>query len=332
METQEAAGFRARLPGLAVAIAATMAAGYLSDHYNAPLTLMALLVGLALNFLSEDVRLAPGLAFASHTLLRWGIVLIGARVTLGQVLQLGPMALAAIATIVGLTITSAVILSRQLGRGSAFGILAGSSVAICGASAAMAVATMLGERRINQAQLTVVLVIVSAASSFAMFLYPIVAHVLRLDDAQAGFLMGAAIHDVAQSLGAGYSYSAVGGDIAAIVKLSRVALLAPVLALIAYFMPRLPGDSTRVIAVPLFVIGFFFVAAVNTASLIPQPLPRYAEGASAALLACAVAATGIRSPLSALLKSDPKPLLIVTATTLTTFVLALGAATIVIVF
>src|ERR1700741_4836719 len=78
------------VPGLAVAVLATLAAGYLSDHYGAPLTLMALLIGLLLNFLSADPRLGPGLAFASRTLLRLGIVLVGVRVTIGQVTDLGP--------------------------------------------------------------------------------------------------------------------------------------------------------------------------------------------------------------------------------------------------
>ena len=82
-------------PGLLVALAATAAAAYLSDHYGAPLTLMALLVGLSLNFLGTVNRLIVGLAFASRTLLRVGIVLVGVRVTASQIVSLGPWALAA---------------------------------------------------------------------------------------------------------------------------------------------------------------------------------------------------------------------------------------------
>lgn len=63
-------------PGLAVAILATLAAAYVSDHYGAPLTLMCLLFGLSMSFLAEDKRLEPGLVIASRTLLRWGIVLV----------------------------------------------------------------------------------------------------------------------------------------------------------------------------------------------------------------------------------------------------------------
>src|SRR3954471_22699904 len=112
------------LPGLLVAALASLASAYLAEHYGAPLTLMALLVGLALNFLSGDAKLLPGLAFASRTLLRIGIVLVGARVTLAQIMGLGWVALLAILAIVGVTMATGVLVSRRLGSGAAFGALA----------------------------------------------------------------------------------------------------------------------------------------------------------------------------------------------------------------
>jgi uncharacterized membrane protein YadS len=159
-------------PGLAVAGLATLAAAYVSDHYGAPLTLMCLLFGLSMNFLSVDSRLEPGLTIASRTLLRWGIVLVAARVTFGQIAQLGPQALVSIVVIVALTLGCGVIAARRMGFSPAFGALCGGAVAICGASAAMAFASLLGDKRIQQAQLTLVLVGISACSAVAMALYP----------------------------------------------------------------------------------------------------------------------------------------------------------------
>ena len=238
IEPSPRATWRGYLPGLLIVLLGTLAAGFLSDHYGAPLTLMALLLGLALNFLSADVRLTPGLAFASRSLLRWGIVLVGVRITFGQIWALGPAALLGVLAIVALTMGAGILAARRLGQGDAFGALAGGAVAICGASAAMALATVLGERRANQAQLTLVLVGISAMSATAMVLYPLLAHAAGFGDLKAGFMLGASIHDVAQALGAGYSYSAGAGQIAAIVKLTRVALLAPVLTIVALFLPR----------------------------------------------------------------------------------------------
>lgn len=318
-------GWRDYIPGLLVAIAGTLSAGFISDHYGAPLTLMALLIGLALNFLSADARLTPGLALASRSLLRWGIVLVGARVTLGQVMALGPAALAGVLVIVAAGIGTGILAARRLGFGTAFGTLAGGAVAICGASAAMALATTLGERRIGQAQLTLVLVGISAMSAGAMVLYPILAHALALSDLKAGFMLGASIHDVAQTLGAGYSYSEGAGQIAAIVKLTRVALLAPVLAIVALFLPD-EGRHARGPGLPWFVIGFFAFAAVNSLGVVPAIVATGAEKAAAAMLACAVTATAIRSPMRQLLETGPRPLLVIATATLVALVLSTGIA------
>ena len=329
IEASPKSDWRGYFPGLAIVAMGTLAAGFLSDHYGVPLTLMALLIGLALNFLSADVRLTPGLAFASRSLLRWGIVLVGVRITAMQIVQLGPVALLCVLGIVAATMGAGVLAARRLGQDTAFGVLAGGAVAICGASAAMALATTLGEKRTNQAHLTLVLVGISAMSASAMMLYPLVAHAFHMSDLKAGFLLGAAIHDVAQALGAGYSYSDGAGGIAAIVKLTRVALLAPVLAVVAMGLKRFGGGTDGAATgpgVPWFVVGFFVLAGVNSFGVIPAIVATGAEKMAAAMLAAAVTATAIRSPLSQLLEAGPKPLLIILAATLVAFGLALAAA------
>ena len=316
--------WRSYAPGLVVVVMGTLAAGFLSDHYGVPLTLMALLIGLALNFLSADARLTPGLAFASRSLLRWGIVLVGVRITFGQIVALGPVALLSVVAIVALTMAAGVFAARRFGFDTAFGLLAGGSVAICGASAAMALATTLGDKRTTQAQLTLVLVGISAMSASAMMLYPLVAHALHMSDLKAGFLLGAAIHDVAQSLGAGYSFSPQAGDIAAIVKLTRVALLAPVLALVAL---RLPREGTgKGPGVPWFVVGFFVLAGINSTGIVPVLIAHFMEAAAGWLLAAAVTATAIRSPLAQLLGAGARPAIVVGAATLAALLLSLATA------
>jgi uncharacterized integral membrane protein (TIGR00698 family) len=318
--------WRNYVPGLLVAVLASFASAYLAEHYGAPLTLMALLVGLALNFLSADARLLPGLAFASRTLLRVGIVLVGARVTLAQIVGLGWVALLAIIVIVAATMTSGVLLARKFGFGAAFGALAGGAVAICGASAAMALATVLGEKRVNQAQLALVLVGISAMSALAMVVYPILCHHLGFGDRQAGFVLGAAIHDVAQSLGAGYAFSPGAGQNAAIVKLTRVALLAPALAATGYFFPNEGQNKGSALRVPWFVIGFFLLSAINSTGIVPAPVGEGATTLATALLVCAVTATGIRSPMQTLLQAGPKPLLIILIASAVALVLSCASA------
>lgn len=317
--------WREFIPGLVIVGLGTLAAGFISDHYGAPLTLMALLLGLALNFLSSDGRLAAGLGFASRSLLRWGIVLVGARVTVTQIIGLGPVALLSVLAIVAATIGVGIIAARKFGFDTSFGILAGGSVAICGASAAMALATTLGSRRVSEAQLTLVLVGISAMSAAAMVLYPIAAHALSMSNLSAGFLLGASIHDVAQALGAGYAYSDAAGQIAAIVKLTRVALLAPVLAIIAFFLPG-QGSKAKGIALPWFIVGFFVLAGINSIGWIPAFAATGSAKIATALLAAAVTATAIKSPLPKLLEAGPRPLMVLAAATIAAFALALLVA------
>lgn len=314
------------VPGLAVTGLAALAAAWLSEHYGAPLMLMGLLIGLAFNFLSGDARLHAGLGFASRTLLRWGIVLVGLQITFGQIAELGIASFAAVAAIIALVIAAGALAARVLGLGAAFGMLAGGSVAICGASAALALSTVLGERRVNQAQLTLVLVAVSAASALAMSLYPLIATGLGLGDKAAGFLIGASIHDVAQALGAGYSISTEAGETAAIVKLTRVALLAPTLLVVAALLPRYHGDARAAIAIPWFVAAFLALAALNSLVALPQALGDGAGRATAALLLLAVVATGIRSPMNLLLEQGWRGSAPVIVATLVAFALALMGA------
>ncbi len=324
-------GWRGYRPGLTIVALGTLAAGFLSDHYGVPLTLMALLLGLALNFLSVDTRLTAGLVFASRSLLRWGIVLVGLRVTAGQIASLGPVALLGVAAIVALTMAAGIWAARRLGFDTAFGTLAGGSVAICGASAAMALVATLGERRVGEAQLTLVLVGISAMSATAMLIYPAIAHLLALSDLRAGFLFGASIHDVAQALGAGYAYSEGAGEVAAIVKLTRVALLAPVLAIVALFLPR-DGGAGPVAGpgMPWFVVGFFVLAGINSLGVVPALVSTVAGNVAAGLLAAAVTATAIRSPLSRLIEAGPRPLLVILIATLTALVMSLAVAILVV--
>lgn len=313
-------------PGLAVTLLATLAAAYVSDHYGAPLTLMCLLFGLALNFLSADPRLEAGLVFASRTLLRWGIVLVAARVTLVQIAHLGPVALAAVVGILAVTLATGVLAGRLLGFGAAFGALAGGAVAICGASAGLAFASLLGERRVSQAQLTLVLVGISAMSAVAMTLYPVLTQHLGFSATQAGFMLGASIHDVAQTVGAGYSLSPEAGETATIVKLARVALLAPAMMAVALFIPRDPGARIRGHILPWFVVGFFALAGINSLGVIPAVVADVSVQGSTWLLACAVTATGVRSQMQTLTQAGLRPLLAVVAATLAALALSVLAA------
>ncbi len=125
-------------PGIIVSVVIAIAAQFLADHYGAPAMLMALLLGIAFHFLSEDGRCVDGIEFTAKSVLRIGVALLGVRISAGIMIDLGFGLIALIIGAVILTILFGVLGAKVLGRGWRFGLLTGGAVAICRTSAVMA--------------------------------------------------------------------------------------------------------------------------------------------------------------------------------------------------
>ncbi|WP_375195202.1 YeiH family protein [Sphingobium sp.] len=314
-------------PGLAICGIASIAAAWLSEHYGAPIILMGLLIGLALNFVTSDARTHPGLDFASKTCLRWGIVVLGTQVTFAQIGELGPVPFLALLMVMAAAMAAALLIAHLTGQSMAVGVLAGGATAICGASAALALFGVLGSRRISQGQFALTLVVISVASALAMSFYPLLAATLHIDDRQAGFLIGASIHDVAQAIGGGYAYSDAAGSYATIVKLTRVALLAPVVAIVSVLVTDEGGTDRgwiRKLALPWFITLFLAVVTVNSLATLPAPIAHANLVLSKALLLLAVTATAMRSRLDLIMQMGWRPAIPVAAATLASLLVAMA--------
>ena len=323
--------WRDYLPGILVTAIAALAAAWLADHYAAPIVLMGLLIGLALSFLSQDKRTHAGLDLMSQTALRIGIVLVGARITAGQLAELGALPFALLGLIMITVIVVTTLSARLFAQDRHAALLAGGATAICGASAALALWSLIGDKRIDQARFTLTLVGITVASALAMTLYPVLAAQFGLTDAQAGFLIGASIHDVAQAIGGGFSYSPPAGEVATIVKLARVALLAPMLMLVALWLGRSSGGGgdgrTRIpLRLPWFILGFLGVAAINSLTAIPAIAQDAAATGAQALLLLAIVATAMKARLHLLLDQGWRSFAPIMVATLTSFLLSLAAA------
>lgn len=319
------ATWRAYLPGLIVAGSAAAAAGFLGIRYNAPITLFALLIGFALNFLRGDDRLGAGLGFASRSLLRWAVVLLGSCVTLAAFAGLGARSFCILLVIMAATMGTAVIVSRIMKLPLGFGLLAGGAVAICGASAALALFTVIGERRAGKAALSIVLLGISGASATAMLLYPTILHLARLTDAQAGFVLGASIHDVAQAIAGGFAFSPPAGEIATVVKLVRVAMLAPIVAIVAFVLSRNGSGGRGVAPPPWYLVGFFVVCGINSLGWISTTIGRATSDVSSAFLAIAIAAAAIQAPLQELRHCGRQSVVVIGSASVFAFLASVGA-------
>ncbi|MBS0429217.1 MAG: putative sulfate exporter family transporter, partial [Proteobacteria bacterium] len=214
---------RTLFPGLLASAVVALAATFLSQHYGAPVMLFALLLGMAMNFLSGEGACRPGVEFAARHVLRWGVALLGLRITAAQVVALGWPPVLVIGISLVLTICVSMAVARLMGFNVLFGLLSGGATAICGASAALALSAALPPHPQKDKATLFTVVGVSALSTLTMVLYPLLARALGLDAHTAGVFLGATIHDVAQVVGAGYGMSQAVGDTATLVKLMRVA-------------------------------------------------------------------------------------------------------------
>jgi uncharacterized integral membrane protein (TIGR00698 family) len=310
-------------PGLLLALTVAAAAKFLSEHYGAPVMLFALLIGMAFNFLAVDSRCKAGIDFASRTLLRAGIVLLGARITFGDIASIGLTGFLTVIGLIALTIGSGFVCARFLDRGWRFALLTGGSVAICGASAALAIASVIPHNEKTERNVLFTVVSVTTLSTIAMIVYPIVFSLLGLSDSQSGFLVGATIHDVAQVVGAGYSISTEAGDVATIIKLLRVSMLPVVLIAIVLTMASAEGGRSKV-RLPLFVVGFAAVTAANSIGMIPGVVAAGAVSLSSWLLVIAISALGVKTNMKAMLDLGWRHVAVVVVETL--FLLAVAFA------
>ncbi|WP_210542663.1 YeiH family protein [Rhodoferax sp. PAMC 29310] len=307
------------IPGLLVTALVAMAAAFLGSHYKGSMLLFALLLGLALHFISEDKRCAAGIQFASSTVLRLGVALLGLRLTIDHVVALGWQTVVALMVAVTLTIALGLLLARLFKVESSLGVLIGGATAICGASAALAISSVLPKTPHLERDTTLTVVGVTTLSTAAMVVYPLITQWLGFDAVMAGQFIGATIHDVAQVVGAGYSLSPQAGDAATITKLMRVAFLMPVLVVISLVVRKRLADAGSAVKTPLlpwFTVAFVVLMLVNSTGWVPSAVQSGASNVSQAFLVLAIAGVGLKTSLKDVTQLGWRPVAMIFLVTL----------------
>jgi uncharacterized integral membrane protein (TIGR00698 family) len=286
-------------PGLLAALVVAIAATFLGSHYGAPVMLFALLLGMVMNFLSQDGPCKPGIELAARQVLRIGVALLGLRITTGQLASLGWEPVLLVVCSVALTIGGGVVAARLMGFNPFFGFLSGGSVGICGASAAMAISAALPAHPLRERATLFTVICVSVLSTLAMIAYPMVARYLGLSPHAAGIFLGATIHDVAQVVGAGYAMSPETGDVATVIKLLRVGMLLPVIVCASWLARRRGQAATgqRPPLLPGFAVAFLVLVFVNSAGVLPPVVTTWGNDASRWCLVAAIAAIGMKTQI-----------------------------------
>ena len=282
-------------PGLAVVAAAAAVAFAVAAAVPSlnPSTVAVVLGALLANAGLHRQSLRAGTRFASHRLLRAAVVLLGLQLSLRQVVALGGRGMAVVLVTVSLTFAGTQLLGRALGVSPARRLLVATGFSICGASAVAAMEEVAGG---DEADTGVAIALVTLCGSLAILVLPALRVPLGLDVPAFGAWVGASVHDVGQTVA---TASRVPGALSAavVVKLSRVVLLAPLVAGVAVVRRRrgdlVPVDGARrPPVVPLFVLGFLGAIALASTGRVPAVVLGAASTLQQVLLVAALVGLG----------------------------------------
>ena len=281
-------------PGLAAAALAVAAAFGLNRLLPtvSPLTIAVVLGAVVGNLGLNLSLLRPGLSFAAKHLLRAGIVLLGLRLAIPDVLHLGARALAVVVVVVAVTFFGTQWLGRRMGLSRGASLLIATGFSICGASA---IAAMDGVTKNKDEEVVTAIALVTMCGSMAIVVLPLLQGPLGLSDTAFGMWTGASVHDVAQTVATASVVGSAALAPAVIVKLTRVVLLAPIVAGMSLWQRRstpTPAGAKRPPIVPLFVLGFLAMVALRSTGIVPKVVLDDAQTLETVLLAAALFGLG----------------------------------------
>lgn len=327
---------RRNAPGVLLALALALVAGLLADQLGPlvaaegganPVSPIPVAVVLGLLFghtVGVPGRYGPGVELAVKHVLRAGVVLIGLKLSIVDVLEVGLIGVPVVIALSAFALAAALLLARLLGIGSRLGSLAAASTAICGITATLAVAPVI---RADKNEVAYTVANVTLLGLFGMLVYPHVAHALFADQpGAAGLFLGTSIHDTSQVMGAALTYDQLFDSpralqVATVAKLTRNALLVAVVPLMGW-MHRVDGDAPRSKGglFPTFVLGFLALAAVRSvgdlavaAEVVPvgpweQVIHLLGGRLSTLALATALAGVGLGTRLGSIAQLGARPL------------------------
>ncbi|MGJ3191036.1 putative sulfate exporter family transporter [Paenarthrobacter nitroguajacolicus] len=330
-------------PGLVLSIAATGLAFAIHAVFPA---VPAMTLAVALGLLSANIpgtavlaagRARPGLDFAGKHLMRAGIVLLGLKVSIQDVLGLGWLSLLLIAGVVLVSFAGTYGLARLLRLPGEAALLIATGFSICGASA---IGAMAAVRRIKHQDTVLPVALVTLCGTLAIGVLPLLMHPLNLSPEQFGAWTGASVHDVGQVVATAQTAGPAALAIAVVVKLTRVVLLAPIAAAgglhqrIDHLRQRANGSGDAATVgegkfppiVPLFVLGFIAMVVVRSLGWAPEMGLETAAALQDILLATALFGLGSAVRVRTLIHTGGRAVLVALGSWLIIASLGLGAA------
>lgn len=271
--------------------------------------ILAVIVGMIFANIVEVPRVAAeGIAFCQRSILRFAIVLLGFQLTFTQIQMVGIRGFVIAAVSLVATFIATLGMARFLGVERKLAELIAAGTSVCGASAIVASSSVTNAKDEDVAYAVAT---ITLFGTIAMFTYPLLMPVLGLSSADYGLWAGAAIHEVAQVVGAGFQVDAEAGEISTIAKLARVVMLAPLVLALGYLgNMRQSGNVSARIPVPWFVFGFLAVVMINSMVSLPEDFLVTVPSITTFMLTMGLAAMGLKTNVAAICATGVKPLLV----------------------
>ncbi|MBW0107456.1 putative sulfate exporter family transporter [Pseudonocardia sp. KRD-182] len=314
---------RAIWPGLAVAAAGTAVAFGVNQALPAIGTLtVAVVLGVAVG------RLLPGsaetgLTWVTRRFLRFGVVLLGLQLGLGEVLGLGVGTVLAVVATVVIAFAGTLALGRAVGVSRGLALMVATGFSICGASA---IAAMGSVSDTDREDVATGVTLVTLYGTAAIVLVPLIGGALGLAPEHIGAWAGLSVHEVAQVVAAASPAGAAAVTVAVVVKLTRVVLLAPMVAGVSLLeRRRRTGNGRRPPIVPMFVLGFLATVLLGSAGLVPVAVASFAQVSTTLLFAAALFGLGTGVRLGTLLRTGRRGLVLGALSTVLVAAVGLGA-------
>lgn len=310
------------LPGLVMAAAVAAIAFILESliKNNTPLIVSPLVIAVVLGALISNLGFLPeacriGLGFSARNLLRLGIVLLGLQLSFAQVRELGVPGLALVVIVVAITFTGTQWLGRKMGLSNGLSLLVATGFSICGASA---IAAMRPVSDADDDDMAYAIALVTICGTLAIFVLPAVGEMIDFSGVRFGSWVGASVHDVAQTVATAASSNDDAQNASIVVKLTRVMLLAPLVAGVSFTRRRKlsrtyatqPEKSHTKLPpiIPLFIVGFIASITINSTFGLPDSLLADVKLFEKSLLAGALVGLGAGVDARKLRRVGSRPL------------------------
>ena len=298
-------------PGLllagGIAIAAVGLGQWIGIDSLNPL-LIAVLLGIGWRYvLGVPDFVRPGVQFAMKRVLRLAVILLGLRLSLTEVIAVGPAVLVIVATSTLSTFYLTNWLGRYLQVGRRLTQLIAAGTSVCGASAVIATNAVIDG---SEEEMTYAISTITSFGTLAMLTYPLIANLFGLTPTVFGLWCGASVHEVAQVIATSFQQGSFSGELATVTKLSRVLLIIPIMLSLSWQKQRTglkqKGNST--FPMPWFILFFSLLVIINSLGVIPAPLKTSVIGMNKVLLCMSLAAMGLETNLVRLTQLGAKPM------------------------